>query len=412
MSRAFRGSDDVSDAEDEEDEEEARIRALVFGKGESSLLSSFGAESFGAEAKAGVGGATGAESGFYEDFGGDVDDVDDGTGAAVIGGKGEGGEGAPAWVDDDDAHLKVDIAAKNRLKKLRETREERELTGPEFEQRLRSRDGAAAEATADGSSPASAMDVVGHNHVGASGFHQTNITPLLSGHSNIDSTVNILQSIVNKDIAKLDSGEIAELSPQTMELMSRLVSLASSQSTSSSPTASVQQQETSAPSLAQAFAQVSSPKSKCAVITPQDVKEVPRLTGSAEVDVISLRCLEAANLTGSNTGRTNVHVSAMSFITVPNRTAITQYDAISLRAASSSAGSSSGGSGSRGSGSGGPKGKKVDGWLEECWTLRREERDARRTRATSKRNKSGGGGNGGGKRSKKPPAPDDEDDDN
>lgn len=54
------------DAEDEEDEEEARIRALVFGKGESSLLSSFGAESFGAEAKAGVGGATGAESGFYE----------------------------------------------------------------------------------------------------------------------------------------------------------------------------------------------------------------------------------------------------------------------------------------------------------------------------------------------------------
>ena len=73
-----------------------------------------------------------------------------------------------------------------------------------------------------------------------------------------------------------------------MELMSRLVSLASSQSTSSSPTASVQQQETSVPSLAQAFAQVSSPKSKCAVITPQDVKEVPRLTGSAEVDVISV----------------------------------------------------------------------------------------------------------------------------
>ena len=34
---------------------------------------------------------------------------------------------------------KVDIAAKNRLRKLRETREERELTGPEFEQRLRSR---------------------------------------------------------------------------------------------------------------------------------------------------------------------------------------------------------------------------------------------------------------------------------
>eukprot|EP00904_Undaria_pinnatifida_P012388 jgi/Undpi1/827/HiC_scaffold_10.g04291.m1 len=82
--------------------------------------------------------------------------------------------------------------------------------------------GAAAEATADGPSPASAMDVDGDNAVGASGFHQTNITPLLSGPSNIDSTVNLLQSIVNKDIAKLNSGEIAELSPQTMALLSRL----------------------------------------------------------------------------------------------------------------------------------------------------------------------------------------------
>ena len=82
--------------------------------------------------------------------------------------------------------------------------------------------GASAEATADGPSPASAMDVDGDNAVGASGFHQTNITPLLSGPSNMDSTVNLLQSIVNKDIAKLDSGEIAELSPQMMALLSRL----------------------------------------------------------------------------------------------------------------------------------------------------------------------------------------------
>ena len=40
--------------------------------------------------------------------------------------------------------------------------------------------GAAAEATADGSSPARAMNVDSDNAVGASGFHQTNITPLLS----------------------------------------------------------------------------------------------------------------------------------------------------------------------------------------------------------------------------------------
>ena len=149
-------------------------------------------------------------------------------------------------------------------------------------------DGATAEATVDGSSPASAMDVDSDNAVGASGFHQTNITPPLSGPSNIDSTVNLLHSIVNKDIAKLDSGEIAELSPQTMELMSRLVSLAISESKSSSPAASVQQQETSVPSLAQTFADFLSPESKRVVITSQDVKQVPRLTGSADVDVISV----------------------------------------------------------------------------------------------------------------------------
>ena len=132
------------------------------------------------------------------------------------------------------------------------------------------------------------MDVYGDNAVGTAGFHQTNIPPLLAGPSNIDSTVNLLQSIVNKDIAKLDSGEIAELSPQTMELMSRLVSLASSESKSSSPAASVQQQETSVPSLAQKFAEVLSPKSKRVVITSHDVKQVPHHTGSADVDIISV----------------------------------------------------------------------------------------------------------------------------
>ena len=159
--------------------------------------------------------------------------------------------------------------------------------------------------------------------------------------------------------------------------------------------------------------------------------------------VAQLCRLEAANLTGSSTGRTNAHASATLFTTVPNRTAIAQqYDAISLRAASGKAGSSSGGSGSGGATSSGPKGKpfkgkspmgdkfpkgartdkerpkcthptcksKVGHWLEECWTRQREERDARRARATSKRNKGGGGGNGGGKRSKKAPAPDDDDD--
>ena len=100
-------------------------------------------------------------------------------------------------------------------------------------------DGAAAEETADASSPASAMDVDGDNAIGAFGFNQANLTPLISGPSNIYYTVNRLQSIVNNDIAKFDSGKIAELSPQTVELMNRLVSLASSESKLPSPTASV-----------------------------------------------------------------------------------------------------------------------------------------------------------------------------
>ena len=94
---------------------------------------------------------------------------------------------------------------------------------------------------------------------------------------------------MNKDIAKLDSGEIAKLSPQTMELMSRLVSFDGSESKSSSPADSVQQQETSVSSLAPAFAEVLSPKSDRVVITSQDVNQVSRLTGSADVDVISDR---------------------------------------------------------------------------------------------------------------------------
>lgn len=121
--------------------------------------------------------------------------------------------------------------------------------------------------------------------VGASGFVQTNVPPLLSGPSRLDSTVDILQRIVNKEIAKLDAGEISELSAQTMELMDRLVSL-------QSPAAALQQD--SVPSLARSFAEVLSSKPKRVVLTSQDVKQVPRLTGSADVDVIS--CLQQYRL--------------------------------------------------------------------------------------------------------------------
>lgn len=41
------------------------------------------------------------------DFVGDGDDDGDDDGAVVVAGKGKGGGGAPAWVDDDDANIKV-----------------------------------------------------------------------------------------------------------------------------------------------------------------------------------------------------------------------------------------------------------------------------------------------------------------
>ncbi|CAM9313703.1 unnamed protein product [Ectocarpus sp. 12 AP-2014] len=122
-----------------EGEEEARIRALVFGKGESGLLSSFGEESGAKEST----GAREAEfvGGFYEDLEGDADVDSAGAGAdgaAIVIGGGKK-SGAPAWIDEDDARLKVDVTAKNRLKKLRNNHQEADLAGPEFEQRLRSR---------------------------------------------------------------------------------------------------------------------------------------------------------------------------------------------------------------------------------------------------------------------------------
>jgi hypothetical protein len=51
-------------------------------------------------------------------------------------------EAAPAWIDEDDAALRVDLLATSRLRKLRKSREEEEassLTGTAFESRLRQR---------------------------------------------------------------------------------------------------------------------------------------------------------------------------------------------------------------------------------------------------------------------------------
>jgi len=46
-------------------------------------------------------------------------------------------EMTPAWVDDDDETLEINLTSINRTKKLRETEQEITLSGVEYEKRLR-----------------------------------------------------------------------------------------------------------------------------------------------------------------------------------------------------------------------------------------------------------------------------------
>ncbi|CAM9980057.1 unnamed protein product [Discosporangium mesarthrocarpum] len=79
---------------DQEDDDEAAFRELVFGKGDTSLIGSFGVE---------------ALAGAYEDQ--DHEQVDEGeeqdTGNEADGSGWREGIGGSAWVDEDDAKLKV-----------------------------------------------------------------------------------------------------------------------------------------------------------------------------------------------------------------------------------------------------------------------------------------------------------------
>lgn len=43
----------------------------------------------------------------------------------------------PAWVDEDDETLEINLTSVNRTKKLRETEQEITLSGVEYEKRLR-----------------------------------------------------------------------------------------------------------------------------------------------------------------------------------------------------------------------------------------------------------------------------------
>jgi len=46
-------------------------------------------------------------------------------------------EMTPAWFDDDDETLEINLTSVNRTKKLRETEQEITLSGVEYEKRLR-----------------------------------------------------------------------------------------------------------------------------------------------------------------------------------------------------------------------------------------------------------------------------------
>jgi len=46
-------------------------------------------------------------------------------------------EMTPAWIDDDDDTLEINLTSINRTKKLRETEQEITLSGTEYEKRLR-----------------------------------------------------------------------------------------------------------------------------------------------------------------------------------------------------------------------------------------------------------------------------------
>lgn len=49
----------------------------------------------------------------------------------------ESGSDAPAWVDDDDENIKINITSQNMLKKLRKSLNERIIDGAEYQERLR-----------------------------------------------------------------------------------------------------------------------------------------------------------------------------------------------------------------------------------------------------------------------------------
>ena len=92
-----------------------------------------------------------------------------------------------------------------------------------------------------------------------------------------------LASIVNRELEKLERAEIDQLSTQLNDMLHQLASL----SVSSSASVSLSESERSNPVMSQpvpTYAGVLSAP-KAVTFTPNDVRSLPRLTGSADVDV-------------------------------------------------------------------------------------------------------------------------------
>lgn len=108
------------DCDDDSDggkgDEEALLEQLVFGKVNA-------AELFGSSAPATL----------------DDDEEEGGDGAGWAAAEGGTPSLRPAWEDEDDEGVQVDIAGKDRLRKLRKGPEERAVSGAEYQERLRAR---------------------------------------------------------------------------------------------------------------------------------------------------------------------------------------------------------------------------------------------------------------------------------
>jgi hypothetical protein len=101
----------------EQDEEEALLEKLVFGKVNAAELFGPGGSSAPATRS----------------------DDEEGEGAGWAAAEGRTPSMRPAWEDEDDAAVRVDIAGKDRLRKLRKAAEERDISGAEYQERLRAR---------------------------------------------------------------------------------------------------------------------------------------------------------------------------------------------------------------------------------------------------------------------------------